>query len=104
MKNLSEVDEQVRGKDGSWYRLRIMIHRPEPHVIEGVVLTFMNIDAQKKAQQNLQEMSARLVSSAKRFAENIVDTVRESLLVLDRQIGWSRPTAAFTKPSGQTGT
>ena len=86
LKNLSEVDEEVRGKDGSWYRLRIMIHRPEPHVIEGVVLTFMNIDAQKKAQEDLQEMSARAVSSAKRFAENIVDTVRESLLVLDRQM------------------
>jgi hypothetical protein len=29
-----------------------MVHRTDEHVIEGVVLTFINIDMQKKAQQD----------------------------------------------------
>ncbi len=86
LKTLSGVDEEVRSKDGHWYRMRIMVFRPDEHIIEGVVLTFVNIDAQKKSQEELEKMSAKAVSTAERFAENIVDTVRESLLVLDRQM------------------
>ncbi len=86
LKTLSGVDEEIRSKDGHWYHMRIMVHRPDEHAIEGVVLTFVNIDAQKKSQEELEKMSAKAVSSAERFAENIVDTVRESLLVLDSQM------------------
>ncbi|MEJ2725717.1 MAG: PAS domain S-box protein, partial [Deltaproteobacteria bacterium] len=64
---------------------RVMLHRTEEQVIEGVVLTFVNIDDQKKAQEDVERLNARAVASAKSFAESIIDTVRESLLVLDRQ-------------------
>jgi len=83
MKDLSSIDEEILTKEGHWYRMRIMVYRTEKHIIEGVVLTFINIDAKKKAQDELEKMSSEAVSSAERFAENIVDTVRESLLVLD---------------------
>jgi two-component system CheB/CheR fusion protein len=86
LKTLSGVDEEIRSKDGHWHRMRMMVYRPDEHVIEGVVLTFVNIDAQKKSQEKMERMSAKAVSSAKRFAENIVDTVRESLLVLDSRM------------------
>jgi two-component system, chemotaxis family, CheB/CheR fusion protein len=86
LKTLSGVDEEIRTKDRHWYRMRIMVYRPDERAIEGVVLTFVNIDAQKKSQEELEKMSAKAISSAERFAENIVDTVRESLLVLDRQL------------------
>ncbi|MBI4775203.1 MAG: PAS domain-containing protein [Deltaproteobacteria bacterium] len=86
LKTLSNVDEDVRTKEGHWYRMRIMVHREEEHIIDGVVLTFINIDAQKKVQKELEEMSAKALSSAKQYAELIVDTVRESLLVLDSQM------------------
>jgi two-component system CheB/CheR fusion protein len=86
LKKLSSVDEEVQTQDGHWYHLRIMVYRPEEHVIEGVVLTFINIDEQKQVQKELQQVSERKVRAAKRFAENILDTVRESLLVLDSQM------------------
>jgi len=86
LKDLSSVDEEVRTREGKWYQMRIMLHRPDEHVIEGVVLTFINIDAQKAAQKHLKEVSERAVSSAKRFADSIVDTIRESLLVLDSRM------------------
>jgi two-component system CheB/CheR fusion protein len=80
---LSPLDQEVRTQDGHWYRMRVMVHRTEDQVIEGVVLTFANIDDQKKAQGDVERLNAEAVASAKRFAESIVDTVRESLLVLD---------------------
>jgi PAS domain S-box-containing protein len=63
-----------------------MIHRREEHIIEGVVLTFANIDAQKRAQQEIEAMKSREAQSARRFAESIVETVGEALLVLDDQM------------------
>ena len=86
LKNLSSVNEEVQTNEGNWYRMRIMLYRPTENVIEGVVLTFINIDVEKRAQKRVEEMSARAVASAKRFARNIVDTVRESLLVLDSRM------------------
>ena len=52
LQNLSSFDAEVRTKSGNWYRMAIMVHRTDEHVIEGVVLTFINIDMQKKAQQD----------------------------------------------------
>jgi two-component system CheB/CheR fusion protein len=86
LKTFTPIDEEIRSSDGHWYRTRIMVYRPEERVVEGVVLTFIDIDAQKKAQKELAEMSEKALSSAKRFAESIVDTVRESLLVLDSRM------------------
>ncbi len=86
LKTFTSIDEEIRSSDGHWYRARIMVYRPEEHVIEGVVLTFIDIDAQKMAQKKLEEINEKALSSAKRFAESIVDTVRESLLVLDSRM------------------
>jgi two-component system CheB/CheR fusion protein len=86
LKNLTPFEDEVKTKDGHWYRMNIMIHRKESHVIEGVVLTFVNVDVQKKSQQEIVEMKTREIRSIRRFAENIVDTVGESLLVLDEQM------------------
>jgi len=79
LKTLATYEDEVQTSDGHWYRMTIMAHRTAENVIEGVVLTFVNIDAQKEAQD-------REMAAAKRFADNIIDTVRESLLVLDAQM------------------
>ncbi len=79
LKKLSYREEEVRTTDGHWYRMRIMPHRTGKNHIEGAVLTFINIDPQKAVQEKLD----RSFRSAKRFTGAVVDTVRESLLVLD---------------------
>jgi len=84
LKDLRPFEDEVRTTDGHWYRMRIMVYRTRKNVIEGAVLTFINIDAQKKAQKRLEEYTDKAVSAAREFAESIVDTVRESLLVLDQ--------------------
>mgnify|MGYP006285255839 CR=1 FL=1 len=50
---LSAVEDEVQTRDGHWYRMCIMIHRKKDNRIEGTVLTFIDIDAQKKAQTEL---------------------------------------------------
>jgi two-component system CheB/CheR fusion protein len=47
-------EEEVCTQDGQWYRMSIMVHRRK-NAIQGAVLTFVNIDMQKKAQADLEE-------------------------------------------------
>ncbi len=54
VQNRSALEEEVRTKDGQWYRMSIMLHR-RGDAVEGAVLTFVNIDAQKKAQAELEK-------------------------------------------------
>lgn len=86
LKSLTPFESEVKTEAGHWYRMNIMVHRREEHFIEGIVLTFADIDVQKRAQQEIEEMRSREVQSARRFTESIVETVAEALLVLDEQM------------------
>lgn len=63
------------------------------------MLTFVNIDAHKEAQKEAQKETTALkekeVAALKRFSDSIVDTVRESLLVLDKELRLKRKTKAI---------
>ena len=54
IRNRSAFEGEVSDKDGQWYRMSIMVHC-RGDAVEGAVLTFVNIDAQKKAQADLKE-------------------------------------------------
>ena len=65
----------VRTTNNEWFHVRIMPYRTLENVIDGVVLTFSDITALKAV-----EAEARV---ARDYAQNIVDTVREPLIVLN---------------------
>jgi len=48
LKSLSSFEDDVETRDGHRYRMRIMAFRTRENVIEGVVITFINIDGQKQ--------------------------------------------------------
>jgi PAS domain S-box-containing protein len=75
IRNLATVEREVRASDGRWYTMRILPYRTLDERIDGAVVTFANVT-------RLIEMEASL-KSAKTFAESIVETIREPLLVLD---------------------
>ncbi len=75
MKTLVFKEKEVQTKQGQWRLIRILPYRTVENVIDGAVITFTDITETKQAQQSA--VDARL------FAESIVDTVREPLLVLD---------------------
>lgn len=64
--------------DGKWFSMRIFPYRTMDNQIGGIVITFVDISPLKHAEQELER--------AKDFAENIVDTIREPLLILDTQL------------------
>ncbi|MDH5700711.1 MAG: PAS domain-containing protein, partial [Nitrospirota bacterium] len=69
---------EVQGNEGEWYALRILPYRTARNTIDGLVLTFLDITGAKKA-----EIAAR---EAQEFAESIIQTVRQPLMVLDGQL------------------
>lgn len=85
LRQLTPFEGEVQTRDGHWYRMAIMVHRSQDQ-IEGVVLTFVNIDVQKNAQRQIEAMKAREVRSAWQFADSVIDTMRESLLVMDARM------------------
>ncbi|MEG4106976.1 chemotaxis protein CheB [Microcoleus sp. S13_C5] len=67
--------QEVQDREGHWYDLHIRPYRTIDHKIDGAVVMLVDIHALKVTAQQLME--------AKNYAETIVETVREPLLVLD---------------------
>ena len=65
--------------------MRILPYRTLENVIEGAVVTFVEITKQKELQEQLQEL-ARIARNAQDYAENMVDTIHEPLLVLNADL------------------
>ncbi|MEG5039314.1 MULTISPECIES: chemotaxis protein CheB [unclassified Microcoleus] len=70
--------EEVQDRDGHWYDLHIRPYRTIDHKIDGAVVMLVDINDLKVSAQQLME--------AKNYAETIVETVREPLLVLDLKL------------------
>ena len=76
--SLTPHEHEMRTVDGMWYQVRIQPYRTLENVIDGVVLTFIDISKRIAAEE--------AEKSALKLAEGIVDTVREPLIVLDEKL------------------
>lgn len=74
LESLIPIDREVDDESGRCYLTRVMPYRTAEHRIDGVVITFVDITTRKQAERELAE--------AKEFAESIVETLHEPLLVL----------------------
>ena len=74
LKKLVVIEREIRDDDGRWYQLRMVPYRTVDDRIDGVVVTFVDITDLKQIETELR--------SAKTFAELIVDTVGEGVMVL----------------------
>jgi two-component system CheB/CheR fusion protein len=72
--SLQVKEMELKSLAGETYASRILPYRTRENVIDGVVITFIDISAQ------------HLLGMAKNFAESIVNTVREPLLVLNADL------------------
>jgi|GEM_PF-6631566 len=73
---LTPIEREVQAGN-TWYLARTQPYRTMDNVIDGVVLTFNDVT------ERVQAIAAR---RARDLAEAVVDTVREPLVVLDRQL------------------
>jgi two-component system, chemotaxis family, CheB/CheR fusion protein len=80
LENLIPVDQEVQTTDGKWYSLRIRPYRTMDNSIAGVVVSFVDINR---------------VKSALQYAQDIIDNIREPLLVLDDKLRVISASRAF---------
>jgi two-component system CheB/CheR fusion protein len=83
--NIQELE--VQDREGRWYSLRLRPYRTSDNKIDGVVLVLVDIDALKKSLQEVQ--------AARDYAQGIIATVREPLLVLDAKLRVVSANAAY---------
>ena len=76
--SLNAWGQEVQDREGRWYSLQIKPYRTVEDKIEGAVLILLDIDAQKR--------SGLEVEKSRDFIQGVFQTVRESLLVLDRSL------------------
>lgn len=79
--------EEVQGLNGRWYTVSVRPYRTVDERIAGAVIAFHDIDALKRALEASEE--------ARDYAESLIETVREPLVVLDGDLRVQRATAAF---------
>lgn len=84
---LAVKELEVQDKNGHWWQMRIRPYKTQDHRIEGAVVSLMDIDVIKRS---LEE-----VAGARQYAEAIVETIRQPLLVLDDQLRVKTANAAF---------
>ena len=75
LETLQASEKQVQTGEGQWFSMRILPYRTTENLIDGVTITFLNITDLKQLEFELRK--------AKRYEENIVNTIREPLLSLD---------------------
>ena len=85
-------EREVRGQDGRWYVLRVIPYLTLDNKVDGAVLVLVNVDTIKRNEQ--------AIVGERAYADNIIDTVREPLLVLDAALCVQRVNRGFYKMFG----
>jgi two-component system CheB/CheR fusion protein len=71
------IEKEVRSKGGASYLMRIMPYMAPNQKVEGVVLSFADITLAKAITEE---------QAARRYAESVVNAIREPLVVLDAEL------------------
>ena len=87
LERLLPIEAEVRSAAGRWYLRRLLPYRTQDHGVDGVVLTFIDITERRAA--------AEAVNEARVYAEAIVGTIRQPLLVLDGALHVQSANRAF---------
>lgn len=93
---LEPREAEVQRDDESWFLRRILPYRTQDGKIDGVVITFLDVSDLKQLQ--------RAIQKARLFAERVVNTIREPLLVLDSDLRIVSVSQSFHRIFGTTDT
>ncbi|MFP4623951.1 MAG: CheR family methyltransferase, partial [Gemmatimonadota bacterium] len=74
LERLIPIEREVRDEEGRWFLTRVLPYRSREDRIEGTVATFVEITERKRAEEELRDERV--------YAESIVETLHEPLLVL----------------------
>jgi two-component system CheB/CheR fusion protein len=87
VQTLSIQQRDIQDKSGRWLSATIRPYRTIDNRIAGAVIVLADIDELKR--------NLRVAEAARDYAEGLIDTVREPLVVLDSDLRVERATSAF---------
>ncbi len=87
--NLIFKEMEIKDKNNLWYFMRILPYRTTENIIDGAVITFIDISERKRIEQ--MERDAMI------YANSVIDTIRESLVILDKDLRVISANMAFYK-------
>ena len=90
LETLSPREREVKTTQGKWFNMRIIPYRTISNRIDGAIITFVNIDDQKKAQKMIEESTWQL-------ARSIFDMNPKPMMVLDKDAKMVMANTAFSK-------
>ena len=85
LRTLVFKEVELQTNDGIWYQMRILPYRTISNLIDGVVITFSNINNLKIASGEITKLNQE-IQIARDFSNNIIETLRDSLLILDDKL------------------
>jgi two-component system CheB/CheR fusion protein len=83
LKTLEPISNERVDKTGHWYVIRIIPYRTITDTIDGVVITFLNIHAQKKAETKLNRIEKDILFMNE-VNGALLDTISNPALLLDK--------------------
>ena len=112
LSRLVPVEREVQDESGSWYLTRVLPYRSSEDRIEGVVITFIDITKQKRAEDALRSSVQELFVEGT-WLRTILDSLTDGIIATDSQsnvrylnaaaakwTGWPQPEAQG-KPIGE---
>lgn len=87
METMQPHERDVQDRDGRWYALRVRPYRTHDAKIDGAVVMLVDVDDLRQALGKAQE--------AQRYADAVVSTVREPIVVLDASFDVLRANQGF---------
>ncbi|MGH8273983.1 MAG: CheR family methyltransferase, partial [Gammaproteobacteria bacterium] len=94
LRDLVVVEKELGSKNGRFYQTRLRPYRTVENKIAGVVLTFVDISKRHRLEAETQALNVQL-EAQKAYAESIIATVREPLLVLNADLRVVSASRAF---------
>ncbi len=98
LRRLVPKEQEVKTKDGRWYQMRVLPYRTTENVIDGVVITYVDITKLSNALAELEKARERelLEEDRKReFWETVADTAHEAILILSEDFRVELANQAF---------
>ena len=89
LRTLNSKEIKVQSMGGNWYLMRIMPYRTIENVIDGLVVTFLEISDIKKMEESLDDLQE--------YADSIVSALHEPLVVLDKNLNVVLANGSFYK-------
>jgi len=94
LRSLRPREIEVQRKDGHWYKMRILPYLTAQNAVSGLVMSFLDIDDQKKAVESLRE--------ARDYLDNLLNHANAPIIVWNPKLEITRFNRAFERLTGHT--